>query len=210
MKTNCSGIQSIALDKLLPHPLNANRMSEQVFKKLVRNIKRTGRYEPIVVRRHPETKDSFEIINGHHRVKALAELGKNSADCVVWDLSDGEAAILLATLNRLSGSDVPEKKQALLNRLGKEFGYRELARLGPNTKKQIEQIVNLKVPVKAAVPEVLFVKPLVFFVRDEQLKIIENALGIAKEKVKAETGAERKTKSLVVIAEEWTRRNIKN
>ena len=204
-----NSITEIKIDKLMPHPLNANVMSEKVFKKLVRNIERTGRYEPIVVRRHPETKGSFEIINGHHRVKALTELGKNSADCVVWDLPDGEAAILLATLNRLSGSDVPAKKQELLSRLGKEFGYRELARLGPNTKKQIEQIINLKVPVRVSVPKVSINRPLVFFVSNEQLKIIEEALTIAEKKTGAETRAERKAKSLVLIAEEWTRNNLK-
>jgi ParB family transcriptional regulator, chromosome partitioning protein len=204
-------IQTIPLDKLIAHPLNANRMSEAVFKKLLRNIERTGMYEPIVVRKHPEIDGSFQIINGHHRVKALVELGYETADCVIWDVDDAEAAVLLATLNRLAGSDVLDKRRELLNRLREDFGAGELAKLLPQTKKQIEALVNLKIPdVPSRQIERTFGIPLVFFVSDEQLKIINKALATADEKVQAETSAERKTKSLVVIAEEWMRGNIKN
>ena len=135
-------IQTIPIDKLIAHPLNANRMSEVVFKKLLRNIERTGRYEPIVVRSHPEIGGSFEIINGHHRVKALVELGYETAECVVWDVNDNEAALLLASLNRLVGSDVLEKKIELLLRLREDFSAAELAKLLPHTKGQIEGFIK--------------------------------------------------------------------
>ena len=70
-------IKTIVLSKLIAHPDNPNVMSDSTFRKLVRNIERTGLYEPIVVRPHPDEKDhsatadKFQIINGHHRVKAL-------------------------------------------------------------------------------------------------------------------------------------------
>ena len=36
-------IKTIAIDKLIAHPDNPNRMSKRDFAKLVRNIQRTGR-----------------------------------------------------------------------------------------------------------------------------------------------------------------------
>jgi ParB-like chromosome segregation protein Spo0J len=72
-------VQSIALDKLVAHPDNPNRMSKAKFAKLLRNIERTGRYEPLVVRSCPQKPDCFQIINGHHRLQALIELGNKTA-----------------------------------------------------------------------------------------------------------------------------------
>jgi ParB-like chromosome segregation protein Spo0J len=54
-----SKIKSIALSKLVAHPDNPNVMSEATFRKLVRNIERTGLYEPIVVRVHPEKQNCY-------------------------------------------------------------------------------------------------------------------------------------------------------
>ena len=73
-------IQSIALDKLVAHPDNPNRMSSVNFAKLVRNIGRTSRYEPLVVRPAPESRDCFQIINGYHRWRALAKLGYSNEE----------------------------------------------------------------------------------------------------------------------------------
>jgi hypothetical protein len=206
----------IPLDKLIAHPLNANKMSERIFKKLLRNIKRTGMYEPIVVRRHPKIDGGFEIINGHHRVCALKELGYKSADCVVWEVDDKEAALLLATLNRLSGSDVLDKKVELLSRLKSEFGAGELAGLLPQTKVQIEALINLRRPILPAEPDktasVGLATPLVFYVTGEQLKIISEALSAAIEKVEGDPPrrARRKANALTLMAEEWMGSNIKN
>ena len=195
-------IQTIPLDKLIAHPLNANRMSEAVFKKLLRNIERTRMYEPIVVRKHPEMEASFQIINGHHRVAALVELGYETADCVVWDVDDAEAAILLATLNRLAGSDVLDKRRELLNRLREDFGAGELAKLLPQTKKQIEALVNLKIPdVPSRQIERTFGIPLVFYVSKEQLAKINQALSLVIDKAAGDTLGERKANALVLIAE---------
>jgi ParB/RepB/Spo0J family partition protein len=172
-----STIESIPIAKLIPHPANPNQMSDSTFRKLVRNIERTGLYEPIIVRPHPKEKGSFQIINGHHRVKALVKLGKKEADCVVWEVDDEQTVVLLATLNRLTGSDVPAKKIELLKQLKERFDSVDLAKILPQTAKQIERLTNLKldlVPVKFDAET--FAVPLVFFVTAEQNKIIEQAL----------------------------------
>ena len=179
-------IKSIALSKLTVHPDNPNVMSDSTFRKLVRNIERTGLYEPIVVRPHPDEKDhpatadKFQIINGHHRVKALERLGRKEADCVVWDVDDEQTAVLLTTLNRLAGSDTPAKKIELLKKLTERMGTAQLAKLLPQTAKQIERLTNLKLsisPIKAQAEQ--FAIPIVFFVTKQQQEIIENAIEAA-------------------------------
>ena len=170
-------VSRVPIGKLVAHPDNPNRMSGKVFDKLVRNIERTGRYEPIVVRPKGE---SFQIINGHHRVKALKQLGYENVDVVIWDVDDEEVDILLATLNRLGGSDVLEKKLALLKRLNKQIESRKLAKLLPQTVTQINRLVNLRRPtVPAKLYRKGFAKPLVFFLNNKQCKVVENALSRA-------------------------------
>jgi len=171
------GIRSIQIEKLVSHPDNPNVMSDATFRKLVRNIERTGLYEPIVVRPHPDKKGSFQIINGHHRVRALEQLGRKEADCIVWDVDDEQTAVLLTTLNRLAGSDTLAKKVELLKKLTERMRTAQLAKLLPQTAKQIERLTNLKlnsVPVKLNAES--FAVPLVFFVTAEQKDIIERAI----------------------------------
>ncbi len=200
-----NSVRSIAIDKLIAHPDNPNRMSTATFGKLVRNIERTGRYEPIVVRPHPLRRNHFQIINGHHRCQALAKLGYKAADCVVWDIDDEEADILLATLNRLCGSDELGRKLNLLKRLNKSMESRELARLVPQTAKQIERLTNLKMPSRPA--EVKgFLNPLVFFVNDAQQETIEKALLSAGELRSEKTRAAKRAAALASIAGEFIER----
>lgn len=197
-----SSIQSIALDRLIAHPDNPNRMSRANFTKLVRNIERAGRYEPLIVRPHPEDSGCFEIINGHHRCRVLDRLGYDKADCVVWEIDDEQTDILLATLNRLVGSDELAKKLTLLKRLNKKLASGELAKFLPQTARQIERLSNLKVPSSPAkINLTSFANPLVFFVSDTQQQIIENALSLVGEPQEKMTKAAKNAAALTHIAQ---------
>ena len=65
--------------QLRAHPLNSNRMSDRLRAKLREQILRFGRYEPLIVRPHPDERDAFEVLNGHHRLLVLRELGYETA-----------------------------------------------------------------------------------------------------------------------------------
>ncbi len=193
-------IKKISLDKLTPHPDNPNKMSEANFAKLVRNIERTDRYEPLIVRpitdlqgfgdaervraspcSESQCASVFQIINGHHRWLALKELGKKTADVIVWDVDDKQTDILLASLNRLCGQDALDKKIALLKRLNEKMQPAELAKLLPQTKGQLEKLINLDSQRVSLVRRGFseggnFANPLVFFVSDGQQQVIETAL----------------------------------
>jgi ParB-like chromosome segregation protein Spo0J len=194
-------VSSIPIDKLIAHPGNPNRMSKRNFARLVRNIERTGRYEPLVVRRQG---DGFQIINGHHRCRALKQLGYETADAVVWDVDDNEADILLSTLNRLGGSDVLDKKLALLDRLNRNMHTREMAKLLPFTRSQIERLKNLKVPAAPANISVKsFAIPMVFFLSDAQQRIVAKALASARECQNEKTKAAGNAAALTYIAQRF-------
>jgi len=196
-----NSVKSIPLDKLVAHPDNPNEQSRVNFAKLVRNIERTGRYEPLTVRPSPDEEGYFQIINGHHRCHALQRLGYKSADCIVWNVDDEQTDILLATLNRLGGSDNLSKKLRLLKHLNNRFDSGELAKLLPLKKKQIERLANMKVPSRPAkIMGKCFANPMVFFLEDEQQQIVENALSLVEEPKTKMTRAAKRAAALTQIA----------
>jgi len=202
----------VPIEKLVDHPDNPNRMSKGNFAKLVRNIERTGRYEPLIVR--PKG-DAFEIINGRHRRRALRELGYETVDVVIWDIDDEQADVLLATLNRLGGSNVLEKKLALLSRMNERTKARDLAKLLPHTARQIQRLVQVhsggivctqsmsSVPDKAA--RSVFANPKVFFLSDAQQQIVEAALSLARGGRSEKTKAARNAAALAHVAQNFVR-----
>ena len=201
-------VESIALEKLVAHPENPNRMSRGNFLKLVRNIKRSGLYEPLIVRGNPKKTGFFEIINGHHRCEALKELGYKEADCAVWDVDDHEVDILLVTLNRLGGIDRVDKKLALLKRLNKKAPAAELAKLLPGTARQIERLSNLKRPAEPVkVRADAFATSLVFFVNNDQKAIIEEALKKVQDEIGKRPRAVKKAMAVTVISEHFLKRS---
>lgn len=194
-------ITTIPIEKLTAHPGNPNRMSKRNFVRLVRNIERTGRYEPLIVRRQG---DGIQIINGHHRCRALKQLGYETVDAIVWDVDDAEADILLSTLNRLGGSDVLEKKLALLNQLNRNMHARELAKLLPFTRSQIERLKNLKVPsAPAKIRAKSFAVPMVFFLNDAQQQIVAKVLASIRESQNEKTKAAGNAAALTYIAQRF-------
>jgi len=128
-----------------------------------------------------ENRGRFQIINGYHRWQALKQLGYKRADVIVWDVDDDQADVLLATLNRLAGSDELSRKISLLKKLSKKMNARELSKLIPQTPGQIKRLVNLRIPrAPAKIAPDKFANPLVFFVTDKQKKVIEEAMSLAR------------------------------
>lgn len=136
-------VQEIHMDLLCDHPENSNFMDTETLRKLRLHIETTGKYEPITVRKHPVKDGHFQIINGHNRVRVLRTLRYDIVQCVVWSINDDQARLYLATLNRLAGKEIPERRAVLLDNLCKVFTGEELADLLPDSKKQIEELRRL-------------------------------------------------------------------
>jgi ParB/RepB/Spo0J family partition protein len=193
-------IRHIALSKLIAHPDNANRMSRASFRKLLRHIRETGRYEPLVVRPHPGRRGFYQIINGHHRCEALRELGRQRAQAVVWDVDDEQTDILLSTLNRLTGRDLLDHKLTILRRLSAKRNPQQLAKLLPQTRGQLERLTAAKPLAPARGKAYAFAVPMVFFVSEDQQAAIESALAPVVAQSQESTKAARRAAALTQIA----------
>jgi ParB-like chromosome segregation protein Spo0J len=169
MKTRETVVTQVPLGLLHPHPKNANVMSWKRIKKLRKHIEATGRYEPLVVRRHPRIEGAYELINGHHRKEVLAWLGHTHAECVVWELDDAETLLLLATINRLSGEDAPGKRLELLDALADALqkSVAEMAKLLPEDEETLAKVLGRmgeSMRVEIAAPPVVEEMPEAFTV----------------------------------------------
>jgi ParB-like chromosome segregation protein Spo0J len=197
----------VALDALRPHPLNANVMPEELRAKLRAHISRTGRYPFIVVRPHPEEPGCFQVLDGHHRLEILRELGHAEARCDVWNVDDREAKLLLATLNRLEGQDLPIRRAQLIHELLGEMSLGDLAGLLPETDKQLEELESLlQFPAEeiaallsgeAEEQERVLPRVLTFVVSPEQEELIERAVELASD---GTAGRDRKARGLAALA----------
>jgi len=204
----------IALDDLLPHPLNSNVMSVDLQEKLRAHIRRTGRYPFLVVRPHPDEPSKFQVLDGHHRVAILRELGHREARCDVWQVDDHEAKLLLATLNRLQGQDLPIRRAELIHALLGEMSAPDLAGLLPETDKQLEELhALLEFPAdeiaamleeQAAEAEMVLPRVMTFVVTPAQEELIEQAVEAASD---GTPGRDRKARGLTNLARSFLEEN---
>ncbi len=173
----------VPLDRLEPHPANANVMPEHLLAKLTSHIRATGLYPPLIVRRmHGDDRSPrYQILDGHHRAIALRRLGKDPARCEVWDANDEQAAMLLLTLNRLRGEDDPHRRGELLTALSLTFEMDELESMLPDNRERIERLMALTQPPPSAPPletELPAVpRALTFFLDEAAYRATVKALG---------------------------------
>ncbi len=155
---------------------------------------------------------TYEILNGHHRVKALTKLGYKQCDCVVWDVDDDQARLLLATLNRLSGNDILDKKLALLNKLKAKRKLDDLSKLLPDTKTQIKKLLELRKARLTAQStkqkEIAIPNAVVFFLNDEQKQTLDKAIEyrVSSLKDRALNKAQRRAQAITDIANHFLKR----
>ncbi len=136
----------LALERLHAHPENANRMPVPLLAKLIDHIRDTGDYPPIIVRRHPDRPDHYQILDGYHRAEALRSIGGDCAHCEIWEADDDRARLLLLTLNRLQGDDDPQLRGSLLGKLAQSIELKELASLLPDDLQRIQKLIELNEP----------------------------------------------------------------
>jgi ParB-like chromosome segregation protein Spo0J len=176
----------LRLDRLDPNPRNANVLAAADFKKLVANIKRTGHYPAMIVR---PTGDRYMLLDGHHRRLALQKLGRTEGECQVWDVSEKEADIALASLNRLRGNDDPRKRAELVDEILRAgVDAKSLALMLPESQSQIEDLqllMRADADVVAAMERVMAPEPteappvkLTFTLFQGQYDIVRRALDV--------------------------------
>ncbi len=72
-----------------PHrDLVRNPVSEEQITKLVESINRTGFWDNLVIRPHPEVSDRYQLAYGHNRLAACVRAGITEVDLPVRELAD--------------------------------------------------------------------------------------------------------------------------
>ena len=202
-------IVSVSVRKLRPHPANPNRMKEESFRKLTNHIERTGQYEPVVVRAHPQKEGLYQILNGHHRFRVLKQLKHSHIDCVVFKADDAEAMVYLATLNQLTGKDNLYKKSRLIEQLNKRYSSRELARLLPDSKTSIEKLNRLAADQTLPKPrtQAALLMPMTFFLTPIQHQLVCEAFESATGETESGTRTQKRIGALCRLAKHYLGRD---
>lgn len=200
---NVNQVETIELSQLIAHPDNPNRMSAEHFDKLVAHIERSGNYEPVIVRAHPDREGDYQIINGHHRVKALERLGAGCANCIVWDVDDDETDVLLTTLNRLCGEDSIIKRANIVQRLSHKLDVNRLSAILPENARDLKRLKAIAdKSIKPLAEHSALLNCMVFFLNDEQHAIVTEALAEAIDPGAKGTGSQKKAWAITSILRE--------
>lgn len=97
----CSSLQPFSLHR----GSDFKQYSEEKFQDLVTSIKMHGVLEAIIVRPLPDDPEQYEIISGHHRVKASKEAGIAKVPAHVLQNCTDDKAIAIFTITNLMRRD---------------------------------------------------------------------------------------------------------
>jgi len=137
----------LEIDKIYPNDYNANRMTPDLFNRLVEDIKYNGLLNPIHV--YAEKPDKYIIIDGEHRYRAFKVLGFKTILAFVYEGVEDEdfKRILSLRFNVLHGTIDParlvEEYKDLINKYGIE-GFGDIIGFNEEVWKQLkEKVVKL-------------------------------------------------------------------
>ena len=98
-------------------------------RRLLASLAESGQQTPIVVVLSPDHRDRYLVIDGHKRIAALQQLGRDTVEATVWAMSAAEALLLDRSL-RFSPQESALEQGWLLSEMEQRLGYslEELAR----------------------------------------------------------------------------------
>ena len=102
-------IMEIPLSQISDFPNHPFKVKmDESMSDLVESVKSYGVLSPIIVR--PKGNEEYEMIAGHRRKKASELAGKESIKCIVQDVTDDEAIILMVDSNLQREQLLPSEK----------------------------------------------------------------------------------------------------
>jgi chemotaxis protein histidine kinase CheA len=91
-----------------PHrDLTRNPLSEEQVAKLIDSIGRTGFWDNLVVRQHPDHSDRYQLAYGHNRLEACRRLAVEWVELPIRDLSDYDMLCCMVDENNTQQSITP-------------------------------------------------------------------------------------------------------
>lgn len=138
--------RAVPIELLRPSPYQPRHlMSEEDLADLARSVAEKGILQPILVRRHADEPDAFEIIAGERRWRAAQMAQLHEVPVVVKDLSDREA-LEIALIENLQRQDLSPLEEAEgYRRLMEEFTHtqEDLARSISKSRSHVANMMRL-------------------------------------------------------------------
>jgi len=98
-------------------------------RRLLASLAESGQQTPIIVVLIKDNGESYLVIDGHKRIAALQQLGRDTVEATVWEMSEAEALLLDRSM-RFSQQETTLEQGWLLSEMEQRFDYslEELAR----------------------------------------------------------------------------------
>ena len=107
------------LDRRLEH-LRVRRPEGR--QRLLASLAASGQQVPIVVVAVENQPNRYRVIDGYKRIAALQQLGRDTVDATVWEMSEADALVLDRSM-RFSQLETALEQGWLLAELDQRFGY---------------------------------------------------------------------------------------
>ena len=91
-------------------------------RRLLASLAESGQQTPIVVVLSPDHRDRYLVIDGHQRIAALQQLGRDTIEATVWEMSAAEALLLDRSL-RCRPQESALEQGWLLSEMEQRWGY---------------------------------------------------------------------------------------
>jgi len=139
-----SELQKLPVEQLQPGKYQPRKdMSPEALEDLANSIKSQGVIQPIVVRNIG--KDSYEIIAGERRWRAVQLAGIGTIPCIIKNVPD-ETAVAIALIENIQREDLNAMEEAVaLNRLLIEFEltHQEVAKAVGKSRTTVSNLIRL-------------------------------------------------------------------
>ena len=89
--------------------------------RLIASLAESGQQTPIVVVAAADHSGRYVVIDGHKRIAALQQLGRDTVEATVWEMSEAEALLLDRSL-RFSPQESALEQGWLLSEMEQRFG----------------------------------------------------------------------------------------
>lgn len=138
--------KSVPIDQIYPGRFQPRKhFDEEALATLVDSIKAQGILQPILVRRHPESSNAYEIIAGERRWRAAQLAQLHEVPILIKDLPDRDA-LEVALVENIQRQDLNAVEEAEgYRRLVEEFGHtqEDLAKVVGKSRSHVANLMRL-------------------------------------------------------------------
>ena len=149
--------QQIAIQQIEPNPLQPRKRFEQGrLQELAESIRQQGVLQPILVRPHPNSAESYQIIAGERRWRAASLAQLSAVPAIIQDITDTQSLIIglvenlqREDLNPMEEAEALESLQQELQ-LSQEALAQKIGRSRPSITNSL-RLLHLDPPIREAV-----------------------------------------------------------